>query len=92
MRDDVVDLPGDPGPLGGRGELGLLVSFAFQALGPVYQGRDVGAPGPDVVTQQQGERDQQGVDPPSVRRERGRDFQRCGAGRTCQRGSRVATV
>lgn len=38
VADDVVHLPGDPGPFGGGGEAGLLVALAFQPVGPVDEG------------------------------------------------------
>ena len=45
VGDDVVHLAGDPGALGRRGERALLVSLAFQPLGPVVQLGEVGAAG-----------------------------------------------
>jgi hypothetical protein len=44
VRDDVVQLAGDPGPLGGRGHLGLRVAFPLQAGGAVLQRGVVAAP------------------------------------------------
>ena len=44
VRDDVVQFPGDPGPLGGRRDLGLGVTFGLQPGGPVLQRGVVAAP------------------------------------------------
>ena len=35
VRDDIVHLPGDAGPLGGRGQKGLLVTLELEAVRPV---------------------------------------------------------
>ena len=40
VGDDVVHLPGDPGPLGGRRDLRLLVALDLEPLGAVAQGHD----------------------------------------------------
>ena len=61
VRHDVVHLPRDPGPFGGRGELGLLVPLPLQPPGPVLRGLEVGAPGAGVVAGEPGRRDQGGL-------------------------------
>jgi hypothetical protein len=45
VGDDVVDLAGDPGTLGRRGERGLLVPLTFQPLRTVVQFGEVSAAG-----------------------------------------------
>jgi hypothetical protein len=44
VRDHVVQLAGDPGPLGGRGDQGLLVALALQPGRAVFQRGQVRAP------------------------------------------------
>ena len=44
VRDDVVHLARDPGPLGRRRQLGLVVALDLEALGPVAQRGDRLAP------------------------------------------------
>ena len=56
-----MDLPRDPGPFGGRGQLGLLVPLPLQPPGPVLRGLEVGAPGAGVVAGEPGRRDQGGL-------------------------------
>ena len=54
VRDDVVQLPGDAGALGGDRELGLLVAFALQPPGALLQLRQVGLPRADGQSEQDG--------------------------------------
>ena len=69
MGDDVVQFAGDPGALGGRGDLGLRVPFAFQPGRAVLQRGVVPAPVAHGVTEDPGdqrrarERDQAHRDP-----------------------------
>ena len=73
MGDDVVHLPGDPGPLGGRGEGPLLIPLAFQAFRAVAQFGQVGPAGGRVQAEPEGGRDHAGnedrVEPPAAARE-----------------------
>ncbi len=60
VRDDVVQLAGDPGPLGGDGDLGLRLAFPLQAGGTLLQLVEVGAPGPQRVPQHPGQHERHG--------------------------------
>jgi hypothetical protein len=64
VRDDVVHLPRDPGPLGGRGELRLVVPLALQPIGAVDKRREIEPPGTNVVADEPGRRDQAGDEHP----------------------------
>jgi hypothetical protein len=48
VGDDVVQLAGDPGPLGGHGPVGLPLAVALGPLGPGRQLLGVGSPDPHV--------------------------------------------
>ena len=73
MGDDVVHLPGDPGPLGGRGQGPLLIPLAFQAFRAVAQFGQVGPAGGRVQAQPEGGGDHAGredrIEPPAAARE-----------------------
>jgi hypothetical protein len=51
MSNNVVHLSGDPRPLGGGGDEGLLVAVAFQAFSAVAQRVEIGPAGANVQTQ-----------------------------------------
>ncbi len=55
MRDDVVQLAGDPGALGGHGHLGLGLALVLQALVPLDELGVVGPAGAQRVAQYPGE-------------------------------------
>ena len=54
MGDDVVELAGDPRPLGGRRDLSLLIALTLEAPGPLLERRQVLAPHPGVAAERGG--------------------------------------
>jgi hypothetical protein len=55
VRDDVVQVPADPGPLGGRRERDPLPLLAFQVGGALFEGPHVGVAAAGRLAQRVGE-------------------------------------